>query len=265
MMSDAPILIHGLPIAQTTRPGRTAADPTLLLLHGWGANRALLQPLIDRLPGYRILAPDLPGFGETPPPPTPWTVFDYAKLTLNYLDAHGVDRALLFGHSFGGRLGLILGAEHPDRILKMSLSNSAGVRLRPSAASQMRGQLYRGARTALERVGFRRGAQSLRDWYNARYGSSDFKAAQGTMRETFIHVVSEDLLPYAARVAVPTLLIWGDRDQDTPLWQGRLLEQTIPDAGLVLYEGAGHYTYLERAAEVARVMDYFFTEQERQT
>ena len=48
------------------------------------------------------------------------------------------------------------------------------------------------------------------------------------------------------------------KDDDTPLWQGQLLEQTIPDAGLVVWEGAGHYSYLERAADTARVMDHFF-------
>ena len=56
---------------------------------------------------------------------------------------------------------------------------------------------------------------------------------------------------------MPTLLFWGDQDMDTPLSQGKLLEQLIPDAGLVIWEGAGHYSYLERLADTARVMDHF--------
>ena len=78
------------------------------------------------------------------------------------------------------------------------------------------------------------------------------------MRETFVKVVNEDLLPFAARVKPSTLLFWGDQDEDTPLAQGQLLEKTIPDAGLVVWEGAGHYSYLERAADTAQVMDHFF-------
>jgi pimeloyl-ACP methyl ester carboxylesterase len=78
------------------------------------------------------------------------------------------------------------------------------------------------------------------------------------MRETFVKVVNEDLLPYAARVQPATLLFWGDQDQDTPLWQGQLLEKTIPDAGLVVWEGAGHYSYLDRLADTVRVIDHFF-------
>jgi len=76
----------------------------------------------------------------------------------------------------------------------------------------------------------------------------------GVMRQTFVNVVNEDLQSYAGRVRVPTLLLWGDADEDTPLWQGQLLEQLIPDAGLVVYPGAGHYSYLERPVQTAKAM-----------
>jgi pimeloyl-ACP methyl ester carboxylesterase len=78
------------------------------------------------------------------------------------------------------------------------------------------------------------------------------------MRQTFVNVVNEDLFPLAAQVKVSTLLFWGDKDEDTPLWMGEKLEQAIPDAGLIVHEGAGHYAYLEKLAETVRVMDYFF-------
>ena len=101
-------------------------------------------------------------------------------------------------------------------------------------------------------------ADQLRAWYIGRYGSSDYQAATGVMRETFVKVINEDLLPYAERVQPSTLLFWGDQDQDTPLWQGQLLEKTMPDAGLVVWEGAGHYSYLDRLSDTARVIDHFF-------
>ena len=78
------------------------------------------------------------------------------------------------------------------------------------------------------------------------------------MRETFVKVVNKDLRPYAARISRPTLLFWGDKDEDTPLWQGQELEKLIPDAGLIVYEGAGHYSYLERLNETVKTVDYFF-------
>ncbi len=92
--------------------------------------------------------------------------------------------------------------------------------------------------------------------YNRRYASPDYLNA-GPLRETFLRIISEDLTPYAAQVRAPTLLIWGDRDTDTPLWQGRKLEQVMPDAGLIVFTGAGHFSYLERLNEYLRIVEHF--------
>ena len=232
----------------------------VLMLHGWGANIGLVWPLAERLAtmGYRVYALDLPGFGESDNPPMVWSVNDYVNFVLTYLDFHHLDKVYLFGHSFGGRLGLVLGAEHPERLIKMALADSAGVRGKASISGQIRLKTFRFVQDNLRTLGMGKQADRLREWYTERYGSADYKAARGVMRETFVKVVNEDLLPYAARIKASTLLFWGDQDTDTPLWQGQLLEKTIPDAGLVVWEGAGHYSYLERLADTARVMDHFF-------
>jgi pimeloyl-ACP methyl ester carboxylesterase len=233
----------------------------VVMLHGWGASSNLVWPLAERLAplGYRCYVPDLPGFGLTPPPSVAWSIHDYVKWVIAYLDHHQRDKVYLFGHSFGGRLSLILGAEHSERIIKIALADSAGVRPKRPQSGQLRLEAYRLALKALQAIGLKSQAASLRDWYGNRYGSADYKAVIGIMRETFVKVVNEDLLPYAVRVKPPTLLFWGDQDMDTPLWQGQLLEKTIPDAGLVIWEGAGHYSYLDRLADTARVTDHFFS------
>jgi pimeloyl-ACP methyl ester carboxylesterase len=53
-------------------------------------------------------------------------------------------------------------------------------------------------------------------------------------------------------------LIWGDQDTDTPLWQGQQLEKLIPDAGLVVFKGAGHFAFQERLNDFVRIVDTFF-------
>ncbi len=260
-MSEPPrqtILVQGLPTAYLT----AGAGPDVLLLHGWGAHSGLVWPLAERLAqaGFRVHAPDLPGFGQTPPPAVPWSVREYAAFALAFLDALGVGVVYLFGHSFGGRLGLVLGSQHASRVIKMALSNSAGVRTQPAASARFRLSVYRLALRTLRGIGLLGAADNLRAWYVGRYGSADYKSAAGVMRDTFVKVVNEDLLPCAARITVPTLLFWGDQDEDTPLWQGRLLEQTIPDAGLVLFPGAGHYAYLDRLSDTVRVLKHFFNQ-----
>ncbi len=234
--------------------------PVVLMVHGWGAALELVIPLGERLAarGYRIFAPDLPGFGESEPPPAPWTVYDYAQFVLAYMDVCGLSQAHYFGHSFGGRLGLILGARHPERILKMVLADSAGVRPPLPLSLRLRASIYRALRDGLRRAGFSSLAGNLQTWYSQRYGSADYQNTSGVMRETFVRVVNEDLLPLASLVKPSTLLLWGERDEDTPLWQGQILEKTIPDAGLVVFSGAGHYSYLDNLADAVEVMDYFY-------
>jgi pimeloyl-ACP methyl ester carboxylesterase len=258
-MIEAPtslIEINGIRTAQAI----TGEGKPVMMLHGWGSHLGLMWPLAERLAslGYRIYIPDLPGFGQSAPPPAAWSVHDYTAFAVAYLNHHELDKVHLVGHSFGGRLGLLLGAEYPERIVKMVLADSAGVRSRPTLNSQIRQSAYKLMRNILYTAKLNNFANRLSAWYVDRYGSPDYKAAQGVMRETFVKVVNEDLLAYAARVKPPTLLLWGDQDDDTPLWQGKLLEQTIPDAGLVVFEGAGHYSYLDRLGETVRILDHFF-------
>ena len=238
--------------------------PPVLMLHGWGAHMGLMLPLAEKMlaHGFQVYLLDLPGFGQSPAPDSAWSVHDYANFVAQYLTNQNLQQVHLIGHSFGGRLGLILGAQHSELIGKMVLIDSAGIRTPPSPGAQLRLKTYRLGLNMLQRVGLRAQADQLRAWYQGRYGSSDYKAASGIMREIFVKVVNEDLLDCAARVKVPTLLMWGDQDQDTPLWQGQRLEQAIPDAGLVVWQGAGHYSYLDRLNDTVRVIDHFFKQEE---
>lgn len=252
------IHINALPVRQIIA-GETDA-PAILMLHGWGASAELVWPLGKRLTtmGYRVLIPDMPGFGDSVEPPTAWAVHDYAQWVMTYADTHQLDHFYLFGHSFGGRLGLILGAEQAERIQAMVLADSAGIQPQLPLAIRMRLTTYKGVRDGLKKIGLGKLSDTLRTWYNQRYGSTDFQDVSGVMRETFVKVVNEDLQEYAKRVAVPTLLIWGDADKDTPLSQGKRLEQLIPDAGLVVFPGAGHYSYLEQPDQASRAMTALF-------
>lgn len=233
----------------------------VLALHGWGANLQTFWPIAQQLAprGYTVHLLDLPGFGETARPPEPWSVADYMRFVLGYLDANALDRVDLLAHSFGGRISLMLAAEHPDRVRKMVLADSAGLRAPLGMRQRLRHVVVRVVRQGLDRLGMDGLRENLQQQYNARYASEDYLNA-GPLRETFVRVIEQDLTDYARRVQASTVLIWGEHDMDTPLWQGQRLEQLIPDAGLIVFEGAGHYAYLDQLDNYVRIVHHFLSE-----
>ncbi|MBI5957250.1 MAG: alpha/beta hydrolase [Chloroflexi bacterium] len=258
-MSEPPIIIQPIDGLQTATCALGEGRP-VLTLHGWGASLRHFWPVAERLApnGYQFHLLDLPGFGQTQLPSVPWSVADYMRFVLAYLDHCDLQRVSILGHSFGGRVALMLAAEHPDRVQKMVLADSAGIRTPPSLKQQMRALLARTVRGSLDMLKLDGVRTRLQASYNRRYASTDYLTA-GPLRETFLRVIEEDLSAFARRIQAPTLLIWGDQDADTPLWQGRQLEQLIPDAGLVIYQGAGHFSYLERLDDYVRVVDHFLS------
>ena len=241
----ATVAVHG-----TGRP--------LLLLHGWGVSSELFAPILDGLRlGRQLIVPDLPGFGATPAPGAPWSVHEYAAWCVRLLDRLGIDTCDLIGHSNGGRIGIVMAARHPGRISRMVLTGSAGLRPRRSLRDAAHVRTYKALR-AVERSSLMPGAlrRSAKRRADQR-GSADYRAASGTMRGTLVRIVNEDLRGLLPGLRIPVLLIWGDQDTEAPIEDGRIMERLIPDAGLVVFEGAGHYAYLEQPGRFCRIVDVF--------
>ncbi|MDR3313001.1 MAG: alpha/beta hydrolase [Oscillospiraceae bacterium] len=233
----------------------------ILLLHGWGASARLYAPLQQLLAQkYRVLAPDFPGFGESPEPPAAWDVDAYADWVLGFLAALGVAQCALVGHSFGGRVILKLAARQlPEpRFTKIVLIDSAGIKPTPGKQALRRSRRYRLGRKLLECPPVRRLCPGALEALRQKHGSADYKAASPLMRQVLVRTVAEDLTPLLPQIQPPTLLIWGRNDADTPLADGRLMESRIPGAGLVILENAGHFSFLEQQPQFLRVIASFF-------
>jgi pimeloyl-ACP methyl ester carboxylesterase len=231
--------------------------PAALLLHGWGAEGASLQPLIAHLAQrYRTITPDLPGFGGTALPPTDWGVDDYAAWTAQLLARLGVGRALLLGHSNGGRISIVLAATRPALVDRLALVDSAGLRPERSAKQRAAAPVSKLGRAAstLPLVG--PVADRLRGRWHRALGAEDYASA-GPLRGTFVKIVNRDLRDLLPRVQAPTLLLWGAHDDATPVADGETMARLIPNARLVVLPGAGHYSYLDRPAEACAALDEF--------
>lgn len=240
---------------QRTRLLEAGAGPVVVVLHGWGGRIESMMPAISCLAHhFRVLAFDLPGFGESPVPAGVWGTPDYAVFVRDCLASLGVPRAHFLGHSFGAKASLYLAATHEQLVDRLLVVGSSGLRGAPSFEVRVKRGASRVARAA-GRLG--RPGRTIRRVIYDRVASSDYRDA-GPLRPILVRVVGEDLAPLLPRIKSPTLLVWGTSDDAVPVAHARRMESLIPDAGLVLFEGAGHFAYLDDQERFCIVARHFF-------
>lgn len=229
----------------------------VVVLHGWGGRIESMAPVISCLrSGFRTIALDLPGFGSSPPPQEVWGTPEYAELIAAALAARGIDRAHFVGHSYGAKTSLYLAASHPRLVGKLVLTGSSGLRTPPSFRARMKRAVSRMAKAA-GKLGNR--GERVRDALYRRIASQDYREA-GPLRPILVKVVNEDLKDLLPRIEASTLLVWGSRDDAVPLSHARTMERLIPDAGLVVFEGRGHFAYLDESERFCRIVRHFLTD-----
>lgn len=217
---------------------------TVVILHGWGRSSRDWEQVANGLAsGYRVITVDLPGFGSTIfPPEAVFSIHDYVDFVVTFLKKVRATRPILIGHSLGGRIGIILGTR---RILKkLILVDSAGIEERP-LITKLKIVLYKIAKFFLP--------QPLLLKVQGMLGSTDYRDA-GPMRKTFIKIVNEKLNKYLDRVRVPTLLIWGEKDDVIEVEYGKAMREAIADSHLRIVWGAGHHPHLEKPREFLEIL-----------
>ncbi len=209
----------------------------VLALHGWGRDR---RDFDDSLQGLDAVALDLPGFGASPEPVESIGASGYASLVAPVLDVFE-EAAVLVGHSFGGRVAVHLAAARPDKVAGLVL---AGVPLlrRTGAGSGISPLPYRMIRM-LHRAGVV--DDDRMEKARRRYGSADYRAARGVMREVLVTVVKESYETELDRISQPVRLIWGADDTDVPLEIAERAMQHLSNGHLTVLEGVGHHVCLE--------------------
>ena len=228
----------------TVRSRVGGQGPQVLLLHGWGGAIESFAPVLDDLHrSYTVAAFDLPGFGQSSLPPSTWGSADYARLTLKIMDRLQMDRPHLIGHSFGGQVSIQLAATTPERVGKLVLVCSAGIRTRPALATRLKRMAARLGKWLAAHGGWI--GERLRAAIYRRVQSQDYANA-GPLRPTLVRVISEDLAPSLPLIRSPTLLVWGAQDRAVPLAAAQVMARLIPDAQLVVFENAGHFAYLDQ-------------------
>ena len=240
----------------------------VLFLHGWGCSAQMMESMQKTLSAkMRTAAIDFPGhgkMGKASPPPRPWGVPDYMEMTAAIIRHLGLAPCDIVSHSFGARVAILLAATYPELVGRMVLTGAAGVKKPASGKASTKTKVYktlRGAMNLMEKTHlFGDLPEKGREALVHKFGSADYKALTPEMRKTFNKVIAQDLTQELPKIRASTLLFWGEEDTETPLWMAKVMEEKIPDAGLVVEGGAGHFAYLERNPVFLRVVRSFLLE-----
>lgn len=210
----------------------------LLIFHGWGSNIERWAPIAEAISqkGFKVIVPDLPGFGKSAVPLMPWNVNKYIDWAEQFVKELNLGDFYLLGHSFGSALALKLAIKHAQEVKKLFLVSAACVRKRTAK----KGFLKNISKIAklfyfLPYYGLFRKAV-----YKFIIRRSDYVYVEGIMKDTYLNVISEDLSFHLPIVRVPTVIIWGDKDEFTPLDDAYFMHERIKNSKLVVIPDAGH-------------------------
>ena len=217
----------------------------VVLLHGWGQNIEMMEPLGNNLEDFHITILDLPGFGKSSEPTKALTIYEYKDILKEFLTNLKIENPIIMGHSFGGRIAIIYAASEP--VEKLVLFGAPCIRKQKTS---MKEKVLKGLKKLP-------GMNTIGEYMKKYIGSEDYKNASPIMREILVNTVNEDLSECAKKITCPTLLIWGTNDQAAPIEEARELEKLLSDGALIELPGLTHYAYLEALPQVINILNNF--------
>ncbi|MEW6102361.1 MAG: alpha/beta hydrolase [bacterium] len=222
----------------------------ILILHGWGGRRESVKPIFDLLKTkFCVYSLDLPGFGRSEIPELAWQTSDYGLFIKEFLENFGIKRINIIGHSFGGKIGIWLSSNNPELINRLVLISPSGIKPKRKPAYYLKVFLAKIAKYLLPKA--------LKEKVYQKIGSKDYKEA-GKMRDTLVKIVNEDIKPILSKISAETLLIWGENDDQTPLYQAKIMNKGIKNSRLVVIKNAGHFCYLDNSFDFSNaILDFF--------
>lgn len=207
---------------------------TNVYLHGWGCSHKNLLFCDDEMKNQNSLFVDFPPFGKSGKVKG-WSIFTYANMVIALCTHLGITKANLFGHSFGGRVALIIAVLCKDLTNKLILIDSAGLKPRRSIFFHLKVANFKLRRS----LGLK-----TRD-----ISSADYQKLDDDMKGVFKSVVNTHLDEFLPYVRCETLIVFGKNDCETPIYMAKRFKKKIPCSSLVLLDNAGHFCFDDRRIE----------------
>ena len=229
----------------------------IIILPGWGNTRPTFEYMIGSLKNnYTIYIIDYPGFGNSSFPNRDLTIYDYADLMKNFINILNIKNPIIITHSFGTRIALILNSKLKIKFKKLIIIDGAGIKKKRNIFFKVKQISYK----LLKKIGNIL-PKKIKNLYIKKliniFGSEDYKSLNDNMKKTFSNIVNEDLSYLLKDVKSETLLIWGEKDYDTPLCDAIKMNSIIADSGLIIIKNGTHFSYLDAPFYINKIIIEF--------
>lgn len=228
----------------------------LLCLHGWGSDKHAFKKLSDTLAGtYRLVSVDLPGFGSSELPDSAWGISEYADFVKKFTNKIDFQPDVVIGHSMGGRIAVYIAGQQVLDFDKLVLLGAHGFDESKNLRNKAYKMLAKTGKLAAKPL-TKKAQTKLRKKLYKSAGAEDYLNSD-ELQETFKKIISFDLSEIAMKISKPTLIIYGEDDQNTPVSYGRQYKKLISDSSLHIIDGAGHYVQNDATKKVAELIKNF--------
>lgn len=242
--------IKGITVNSITYGNPQGKD--VVLLHGWGQNIEMMRPVGDALQKeYLVTIIDLPGHGGSEEPTNPWEVNDFVEMLKELLEQLKIKKPILIGHSFGGKVSLLYASKY--EVEKLVLFGSPFKKEIKKESMKLK---------VLKQMKKVPGLNKLEEFAKKHMGSDDYRNASPLMRKILVNTVNLDITEDVKKISSPAIIIWGTLDEAVPLKRAYELEQLMPDAAVIEYEGCTHYAYLENLGRTVKIVRTFLGSEE---
>ncbi|MEO6761494.1 MAG: alpha/beta hydrolase [Candidatus Saccharimonadales bacterium] len=234
---------------------RTGKGRQVLILHGWGDNSAGWQTFANNLAAnFEIITLDLPGFGNTQAPRDDWGITEYAVFVAAFLDKVNLELYAILGHSNGGAIAIRGISNNSLRAKKLVLLASAGIRGEFNGRYRILRVITKTGKLLVSPLP--KAAKKTLQHKVYRTIGSDMLVAEH-LQGTFKKVIADDVRIDAQSIKLPTLLIYGQTDSQTPVRYGQLFHNAIAGSKLHIIPEADHFLHLTHGSQVLNLIKEF--------
>ena len=232
------------------------SNKTILILPGWGNTRETFNNIINSLKDkYKIYIIDYPHFGNSPTLNKVLTIYDYSELIYNFIKDNSINNPIIIAHSFGGRITSLLISKYNLKVNKLVLIDVAGIK-RFNLKLFIKTRLYKLLKkiTYIFPINIK---LKIRHKLLELFSSNDYLNIPSIMKKTFQNIIKVDLRKHYRSINSEALIIWGEKDLDTPLKDGLYLSRIIKNSGIIIYKNSNHFSYLDYPYLTNKILDEY--------